>query len=1029
VNALTDRPELRRLSRRASPKIRRLRGARSNPFSSAKNPRGEAGCKSSPGAATASGGPTSAGTQGVCIAALWRRLRTPRWAAFAAVIVVVGAALLPASAQAFAITEFNAEISAEGGAAATLAGSHPYSLTTSLGFALAPEPPAQSGGPYTDGDLRDLSLELPPGLIENPGAVPKCSQAQFEEPRSSPFESPSASGENCPSVAQVGLLTVRTLGPGAQTRSFGLFNLAPPPGVASELGASPYGVPLTFDTTIRGAEGQYGLTLTSRNVTQAFDLAGLELTVWGTPWGVSHNGERGNCLNEAEPSFPWAKCSVGPPLADQPLAYLTLPTSCEGAPTFTVHVDSWQGASSAAGDQTPPLEGCASLGFDPHTAAQLSDRRASSASGLEFSLSANNEALTIPILRVPSPVRRAVIVLPEGITLNPSLGAGLGVCTPGGYEAETASSPPGAGCPNDSKIGDFTVRSPLYEEAISGSIFLAQPGQNPFGSLLAVYLVAKAPTRGILVKVAGELHPDPATGRLTASFEDLPQLPYSELAVHFREGQRAPLVTPPACGAATTAIELTPWQGALAAATRSFESKIESGVAGGPCPSGAVPFAPGARAGMLNSAAGAYTPFYLHLTRTDSEQEITSYSTVLPPGLLGDLSGVAVCPDAAIEAAEHAGGAEETAHPSCPAASQIGRTVSGFGVGPVLAYAPGGLYLAGPFHGAPLSIVAIDAATVGPFDLGTVVVRSAIEVDPHSAQVRLDSAASDPIPHILSGVPLHLRDIRVYIDRPHFTLNPTSCNPFTVASTLTGSAAPFTDPRSTGATVTAPFQASSCASLGFRPKLSLRLKGGTKRGDYPSLHAALTPRPGDANIGAAQVALPSSELLAQEHIGVVCPRPRLEAGTCPSGSAYGRASATTPLLAEPMSGPVYLATGFGHTLPDLVAQLHGHGITIEVDGRIDSVDGGLRGTFEALPDAPVSKFSMALNGGKRGLLVNERNICSAPQTATARFTAQDNSVAFSKPKIAVKCPKPRKAKHHKKKHRRRPPTPERGGQK
>jgi hypothetical protein len=960
-----------------------------------------------------------------------RRLRSPRAALFLSVIAAaLSATWLPAAAQAaFAVSEFNTELLEEGGAPATLSGSHPYQLTTSLALEQASEPPAQAGGPYTEGDLRNLSLELPPGLIENPDAVPKCSQAQFEEPRSSPFESPSASGENCPAFTQVGVLTLKTLGPGAQTRSFGLFNLSPPPGVASELGASPYGVPLRFDTTIRGVEGEYGLTLSSRNITQGFDIAGLQLTVWGTPWGVSHNGERGNCLNEAEPGFPWAKCSVGPPVADQPLAYLTLPTSCQGqAPTFVARVDSWQGASAAAADQTPTLEGCDSLGFDPHVAAQLSDRRASSATGLEFDLSANNEALTIPAFRVPSQVRRAVIALPEGITLNPSLGAGLGVCNPGGYEAETASSPPGAGCPNDSKIGDFTVRSPLYGEAISGSIFLAQPGQNPFGSLLAVYLVAKAPGRGILVKVAGELHADPATGRLTATFEDLPQLPYAELAVHFREGQRAPLVTPPTCGAATTGIELTPWQGALAAASRSFESKIEAGVGGGPCPSGPQPFAPGAKAGMLNSAAGAYTPFYLDLTRTDAEQEITSYSTVLPPGLLGNLSGVAVCGDASIEAAKHTSGTEETAYPSCPAASQIGHTVSGFGVGSVLAYAPGGLYLAGPFHGAPLSIVAIDAATVGPFDLGTVVVRSGVEVDQHSAQVRLDSAASDPIPHILSGVPLHLRDIRVYIDRPHFTLNPTSCDPFTVASALTGSTAPFTDPRSARATVTTPFQASNCASLGFRPKLSLRLKGGTKRGDFPSLHATLTPRPGDANIGAAQVALPSSELLAQEHIGVVCPRPRLEAGTCPPGSAYGRASATTPLLGEPMSGPVYLATGFGHTLPDLVAQLHGHGITIEVDGRIDSVHGGLRGTFVGLPDAPVSEFTMVLGGGKRGLLVNERNICSASQTATARFTAQDNSVATSKPKIAVKCRKPQKAKHRRQKRVHNSPTLQHGGQ-
>jgi hypothetical protein len=925
--------------------------------------------------------------------------------------------LFAAPAEAgLTITEFDTGVIAEGGGPATLAGSHPFALTTKLGFALAPEPPAQSGGPYTDGDLRDLTLELPPGLIENPAAVPKCSQAQFEEPRSSPFESPSTSGENCPARTQVGLLTLKTVGPGGQTRSFGLFNLAPPPGVPSELGASPYGVSLTFETTIRGAEGGYGLTLESHNVTQAFDLARLELTVWGTPWGVAHNGERGNCLNEAEPGFSWAKCSVGPPVADPPLAYLTLPTSCQGPLAFTVRADSWQGSDlTAAGDQAPPLEGCESLPFDPRPAGQLSDRRATSPSGYVFELDNESETFTNPAFRVPSQVKKAVLSLPDGLTINPSVGAGLGYCSPSQYAAEAAFSPSGAGCPDNSKIGDFTVQSPLYEETLSGAIFLAQPGQNPFDSLLAVYLLARAPARGILVKVAGELHPDPTTGRLTATFEDLPQLPYTDLAVHFREGQRAPLITPPTCGAATTEIELTPWQGALAAVQRSFESKIEAGIGGGPCPAGTPPFAPGAKAGTLNSNAGSYSPFYLHLTRTDSEQEITSYSAQIPPGLLGKLAGIPYCPEAAIEAAKASSGVEETAHPSCPAASQIGHTTSGYGVGSVLAYAPGGLYLAGPFHGAPFSIVAIDAATVGPFDLGTIVIRSAIDVDPHSARVSIDSAASDPIPHILDGIPLHLRDVRVYIDRPGFTLNPTSCDPFTVTSMLTGSTAPFANPRGASATAAVPFQASNCSSLVFKPKISLRLRGGTRHGNYPSLRAVVTARPGDANIGAAAVTLPRTEFLAQEHIATVCTKPELERGACPAGSAYGKAVATTPLLEEPMRGPVYLATGFGHELPDLVAELHGQGITIDVDGRIDTSHGGLRGTFVGLPDAPLSKFTMVLDGGRHGLLVNERNLCPAAQTATARFIAQDNSTILLKPKIAVNCPKAKKPKHRKSK--------------
>jgi hypothetical protein len=342
--------------------------------------------------------------------------------------------------------------------------------------------------------------------------------------------------------------------------------------------------------------------------------------------------------------------------------------------------------------------------------------------------------------------------------------------------------------------------------------------------------------------------------------------------------------------------------------------------------------------------------------------------------------------------------------------------VSGYGVGPVLAYAPGGLYLAGPYHGSPLSVVAIDSATVGPFDLGVIVVRSAIRVDPRSAQVAIDSAGSDPIPHILDGIPLHLRDVRVYISRPNFTVNPTSCNPFTVTSTLTGSSAPFTDPAGVTATAPVRFQVSNCSSLDFKPKISLRLKGGTKRGDYPSLRAVVTPRPGDANIGAAAVTMPKSEFLAQNHIQTICTRPQLEAEACPAGSVYGHATAITPLLEEPMTGNVYLRSST-NLLPDLVTVLHGRGVRILLEGRTDSSHGGLRGTFEGLPDAPVTKFTMVLNGGKRGLLVNERNICASPQIATARFVGQSNQGEALKPQLGARCPGHKKRKAHPHHHR------------
>ena len=932
--------------------------------------------------------------------------------------VLLAGVLWPAAAQADfgplpGSEGFAVEALAEGGAPAITAGSHPAELRTHINLRLAP--PGQPGGPYSEGDARDIHIEEPSGLIENPAAVPKCSFAQFHTARTSPFEA-SRSGESCPDKSQIGVLSVRSsLG----TRSFGLYDLEPPPGLPAEIGASPFGVPVTFSFHIRQAAGSYGVTLDLRNLTQSFDILGFTLTEWGTPWSVLHDTERGNCLNESNPADPWAKCSVGRPVLNSPSAYLTLPASCTGPLQTTLTIDSWQQPGSYLTDGEPNLAGggwqqalatssqsqigCDRVPFNPETRARLSSDRAASPAGFDLEFNLNQAGLTEPSLLAPAQPRHAVVTLPEGVTVNPSVAAGLGVCTPAQYEAETAASPAGAGCPNASKIGTFTVQSPLFAEPLLGSLFLAAPFENPFGSLLGLYVVAKAPERGVLVKVGGELQADPGSGRLVATFDGLPQLPYSHFDVHFREGQRSPLVSPPSCGAYTAAVELTPWLEAATSLDETSTLQIAHGPEGSGCPAGTPPFHPGAAAGSLNSNAGSYSPFYLRLSRADTEGEFTSYSAQLPPGLLGRIAGIPFCPEAAIAAAAHESGFAEQQRPSCPAASEIGHTYTGYGAGSVLAYAPGGLYLAGPYHGAPLSVVAIDPATVGPFDLGTIVVRSAIEVDPSSARVSLDSSGSDPIPHILDGIPLHLRDIRVYIDWPGFTVNPTSCDPSQVVSSLTGSYAPFRDPRAEAASVAVAYQAANCSSLAFAPGFTLALRGGTHRGAFPSLRATYVPRAGDANVAAATVTLPRSAFLAQEHIRAVCPRPRLEAESCPPHSIYGSASATTPLLEAPMTGPVYLASGYGHQLPDLVAVLHGRGIRIVLDGRIDSVHQRLRGTFEGLPDAPVSRFSLRLFGGRRGILANEQPLCAAPQFASARFLAHDNDGVALQTRIATDC--------------------------
>jgi hypothetical protein len=953
-----------------------------------------------------------------------------RLAAIASAVIVFSCLACPGAEASFGFLPgsegFDVKIADEGGVGVkSEAGSHPYSIVTSLNFRPGSE------APFPEGDLRDMDLELPAGLIENPSAVSKCSQESFHTPRSSPFEE-SLSGESCPPLSQIGTIEIRSSAGGGSIRTFGLFNLEPPPGFPAQIGASPYGVPLVFTPHLREAGGEYGITLQLRNFSQRLGVQGFTITTWGNPWGLSHNGQRGNCLNEAEPAFPWAKCPINPPQpAHKPFAYLTLPTACGGALSFNVSADSWQdptrvGASVPTRDaegNPAGLTGCSAIHFEPLAAGQPTNARASSATGYDFSLTPKEEALTNYRLPAPSQPKKAVVSLPEGMTINPSVAAGLGVCTPAQYAAETATSPPGAGCPEDSKIGSFTVTSPLFEDVIEGAAYLAQPDDRatttpgaeiPFDSLLALYLIAKSPQRGVLVKVAGRLSTDPGSGRLTATFDQLPQLPYSNLKLHFREGQRAPLIEPQECGSFATAIDLTPWNDPSGATHTVSGFQIAKGIGpNGACPTGTPPFTPQASGGTLNGNSGSYTPFYLHLTRTDAEQEITSYSAVLPKGLTGRLAWVATCPDAAIEAAKSLTGVEEEQHPSCPAASEIGHTTAGYGVGPVLAYAPGKMYLAGPYHGQPLSVVAIDSAAIGPFDLGTVVIRSAFSVDPHTGQLAIDSRASDRIPHIIDGIPLHLRDIRVYIDRPNFTLNPTSCEPASFSSTLAGSGVRFDDPSDdSSASVSNLFQVSNCSARDFAPKLALRLRGRTRRGGYPALHALLTPRPGDANIKRAEVTLPHTEFLAQNHIRDVCTRERFAAGSCPSTSIYGHATAYTPLLDGSLIGPVYLRSS-DNPLPDLVADMRSGAIEIVLDGRIDSVGNGrIRAIFDELPDAPVTKFTLAMRGGRRSTLVNSADLCAARAFAAVRLIGQNNKGEALRTPVRADCGR----KHGKHKH-------------
>ncbi len=874
------------------------------------------------------------------------------------------------------------------GTIARQAGAHPFSMTTTLGFNTRPSPEMPEG-PSTmpAADVKDLRIFQMPGLVGDPTAVPQCTDAEF-------FANPPAT--KCPVSSRIGYAETTTNPDVAGgTTPAAVYNLTPPPGVAQKIGFYVIIVPVTVELGVNESP-PYNVVASLPNTPNVVPVFRSEVTLWGVPAAKVHDSERGGPVS----------------ISEEP--YLTMPRACTGPLATEFEADSWDNkglfdkATAITHDDAgnpQGMIGCGKLGFNPSITAQPTSKAAQSPSGLDFSLEVKDEGLTNPSEEATahSDIRKVEVTLPEGFTTNPAIAEGLEVCTESQLAAERAKSSPGAGCPDASKIGTVEVETPLLEENVNGSLFIAKPYENPFDSLLALYIVIKNPTLGIVVRQALEVKPDPVTGRLTTVAEDLPQLPFSSFRLHFREGARSPLATPPACGTHNVIATLYPWAGGTPK-TSSSAFQIISGPNSGPCPSGGLPpFRPGLLAGTLNNRAGSYSPFNLRLSRSDSEQEFTRFSIKLPPGITGKLAGIPFCSDQAIEAAKHRTGTEEESSPSCPKASEVGRTLAGAGVGPSPAYAPGKIYLAGPYNGSALSIAAITAAKVGPFDLGTVVIRQALQIDRNTAEVFIDATGSDPIPHIIDGIQVHAQDIRAYVDRPDFTLNPTSCERTSTASTVLGSGLDFgSEADDNTDVVSTPFQAADCAALPFDPKLSFRLIGGTKRGAHPRLRAVVRMRPGEANISYARVTLPRSAFLDQSHIGTVCTRVQFAQKACPKASIYGYAKAITPLFETPVEGPIYLRSS-SNKLPDLVAALANGKIEFDLVGRIDSLKGRIRNTFDFVPDAPVTQAVFNFQGGNKGLIVNSTNLCRGKHKAVVELDGHNAKAKDFRPAVTAKC--------------------------
>ena len=930
----------------------------------------------------------------------------------------------------FGLEYFLATAEEEGGGEATQAGAHPFQWTNTVQF--------NSGSLHGGPDRRSITVDqpalprntgvtFPAGLVGSATAVQPCSMSDFL--------TTTEVYNHCPDSAAVGAASVTII----ERNAFGLVRLAvpifalePARGEPARFGFMPVGVPVLIDTSVDPSDS-YRINGVVRNAPQAAQVLSATITIWGVPGDPRHDPSRGQgCLIYTH-KLP---CEALPAGRDQtPL--LRMPVSCSEPLLYEGLAEPWNappGTGAFPALETPALRGCSRVPFDPSISNALTSKLAANPSGLDLGIRMPNKGLENPEAEAAeAQFKRAEVTLPRGVTINPSQAEGLIACSEADYARERYDSAPGEGCPEASKIGSVQISTPLLEEEAQGAVYVATPYENPTHSLIGLYLVARIPERGILVKQPIEVRPDPVTGQLVSVATDVPQLPFSSFDFHFREGGRSPLVTPPGCGSFQTVARFTPWSAAdpdnpapSEVVERTATFTIERGVTGGACPSGPAPFAPGFEASSVNDQAGAYTPFQMRLTRNDGEQDMGRFSFKLPPGVVPRLAGIPYCSEADIAQAQSRqgphGGQEEKDSPSCPAASQIGRTEAGAGVGNQLTYVPGALYLAGPYHGDPISAVSITPAVAGPFDAGTVVVREALRLNPVTHIGEVDGAASDPIPHILKGIPLNLRDLRVYADKDRFTLNATSCDPFEASATIWGDGTALEPLSPSPVTLSSRYQAAGCASLGFKPKLNLKLKGGTRRGAFPALRAAYVPRKhNQANLSRLALTFPHSEFIEQGHFRTICTRVQFAAGggfgeKCPKGSIYGHAKAWTPLLDEPLQGPVYLRSS-NHNLPDAVLALHGL-VDIEVATRIDSVHGRLRAIVADVPDAPVSRAVVRMQGGQKGLFVNSRNLCHKAGRNRARVDAkgQNNRRRLFKP--LMRAPGCAKAKHRRHRHHR-----------
>jgi hypothetical protein len=832
---------------------------------------------------------------------------------------------------------------------------------------------------------RTFKYHWPTGFIGNPHVAPKCTLTEFNQAA-------------CPVDSQIGTVIVGFFGVGLMVP---LFNMETRPDQAGQLGfIVPFiGSPVLLDLTSR-TDSDYGLDAeTSPQLRLGLGVEEITTELWGVPAAPENDPFRfeapltgvaacyigifGPEIIGCPPGLPFVSPTYAKSTSPE-APFLQNPTTCGVPLTMRGDVVYYNGQIGHGESAWPPTTGCNQASFNPSLTGSPTTLQTDSASGLDTNLRVPQTQS--PQTPSPSELRTATVTLPVGFSINPNAADGKIACPEGLSAIGTLFA---ATCPEFSKIGSLMLDVAALPAPIPGALYLAEPKPGePYRVLLAADGFATH------VKLLGTVHPDPQTGQVSVIFKDLPQSPLQEFSIHIFGSERGLFATPPHCGTYSLESEFVPWNSALATRNASSFFTIATGPGGAPCPNGARPLNPSLTAGSATNAAGSHAPFSLTLTRTDGDQNLTGVSISSPPGFSATLKSVPYCPESAIDLLNAPGykGLAEQSNPACPAASEIGTAITGAGAGNHPLYVPGKVYLAGPYKGAPLSLVVVVPAVSGPYDLGIVAVRVAISVSPTTAQV---SAVSDPLPQILDGVLLRVRTILINLNRPDFALNPTNCSPFELRTTVSGNEGGSASP-STG------YQAANCADLPYQPKLSLTLTGGVKRRGHPAVHATFKAGPGEANTRAVTVALPKGELLDNSHIGTICTRPQFATDSCPDGALLGTGVATTPLLDQPLKGNVYLRSS-NNDLPDLVVDLEGQ-FDFELAGRIDSSkDGALRAHFEGVPDVPVSSFDLNLAGGSKGLLINSKSLCGEPKKAKVRMTGQNGAIRNTKVKLQASC--------------------------